>query len=253
MTNIHFKYIYILAIAFLITVGNTSVFAKADRLVAEQWQLTHVNHKAVGETKAYIEINSERTRFAGHTGCNRMFGTVDARGRQMNFSNIGTTKMFCSDVAVNSIEKDLLRILNKVTGYRLNRNRLELLDGGRVVLKFKTNDDVGLDDKKWMLEAVKGKSVSGRGAFVVFDKDKGSAGGNTGCNVFGGSYSTTGNKIAITDTISTMRACEEDGRMSLEREFLDGMQKASRFEIRGNKLTLFQKDSILLTFVGEKK
>lgn len=112
-----------------------------------------------------------------------------------------------------------------------------------------------LEDKKWVLESIAGKAIvlSASKPFVNFDVAKGSLGGDTGCNVFGGSLAVKDNLIDASNMISTMRACEEDDRMTIERQLLDGLEKADRFEIEGNKLTLFEKNAILLTFVGEKK
>jgi heat shock protein HslJ len=87
----------------------------------------------------------------------------------------------------------------------------------------------------------------------VFDKSKNGAGGNTGCNVFGGSYEADGKKIAITEIISTMRACVEDDRMSVERELLDGLRDSNRYEIKGGKLYLYAGQRLLLTLQGEDK
>jgi len=50
-----------------------------------------------------------------------------------------------------------------------------------------------------------------------------------------------------------MRACIEDERMNVEREFLGGLQNANRFEIKNAKLNLFQNDNLLLTFDAQKK
>jgi heat shock protein HslJ len=118
-----------------------------------------------------------------------------------------------------------------------------------------TDDSVKLEDKKWTLEAIKGVAVSkiGRTAFVVFDKNKGSAGGDSSCNVFGGSYTASGRTLKITDIISTMRACIEDDRMSIEREFLDGLRQANQYRIDRGKLMLYRNDRLLLTLNGETK
>ena len=116
-------------------------------------------------------------------------------------------------------------------------------------------EKIRLEDKKWLLEALNGKQVpvAGASAFIVFDAKKGSAGGNTSCNVFGGSYKAGGESIVITDIILTMRACEEDERMTIEREFLDGLQKATRYEIKRGTLYLFRGRSLLLTLRGTDK
>jgi heat shock protein HslJ len=50
-----------------------------------------------------------------------------------------------------------------------------------------------------------------------------------------------------------MRACIEDERMKIEREFLDGLENANRYEIQRDKLMLYQNNRLLLTFSGERK
>ncbi len=137
---------------------------------------------------------------------------------------------------------------------------LNLFAENRFVLKFsaaaKTVSDgensntVKLEDKKWILTSIAGKPVPKTETvpFLVFDKQKSSAGGDSGCNVFGGSYKAGDDKISITEIISTQRACIEDERMNIEREFLGGLQKATRFEIKAGKLNLYEGDVPLLTF-----
>src|SRR5205085_10751236 len=119
----------------------------------------------------------------------------------------------------------------------LTKGILTLSGGEGVTLKFSEDKSVAaqpssgqatskLDSRKWMLESISGKPISsvGKGAFIVFDPVKGSAGGDTSCNVFGGSYTTKGDKLKITETISTMRACIEDERMSIASGFLGGVR-----------------------------
>lgn len=90
-------------------------------------------------------------------------------------------------------------------------------------------------------------------AFIVFDIDIGSAGGNTSCNVFGGNYEANGGKFRHFQAISTMRACIEDNRMSVERGMFDGLRKADRYAIFENRLALYNGGQELLTFIGTEK
>ncbi|MDI1241343.1 MAG: META domain-containing protein, partial [bacterium] len=91
-----------------------------------------------------------------------------------------------------------------------------------------------------------------RGVFINFDSSKRSVGGNTGCNVFGGSYAASRNTISMKDLISTMRAFAEGGKMQTERELLDGLRRADTFGITSdNRLKLYDKGRLLLTFRGE--
>ena len=116
---------------------------------------------------------------------------------------------------------------------------------------------IGLDSFKWELVRIDGEDLKlgeGDTPFLSFDKEKGSAGGNTGCNVFGGNYEQTGeNGIRIFDTVSTMRACIEDDRMTVERKFMAALLEADRFEIDGESLKLYKGDALRLEFRGVAK
>ncbi len=255
----------LLILAAIVSAFTTAAFAQAGQIGERQWKLVQLHGMNVSNSSAaYLELNADQTRFTGNAGCNRMFGAVNVRRDRVDFSSIGTTKMACSDRRAQRLESDFIRALENANRFDRRGNSLEFYVRRRLVMKFTAQtkqrpedpaDEVRLEDKKWMLEAIRGVPVSklGRAAFVVFDKAKGSAGGNTGCNVFGGSYSAIARTLKLTEVISTMRACIEDERMKIEREFLDGLEKANRYDIRRDKLMLYQNNRLLLTFNGERK
>ena len=41
--------------------------------------------------------------------------------------------------------------------------------------------------------------------------------------------------------------------MTIERDFLDGLQKVNRYEIQHGKLTLYENKRLLLTLTGQAK
>lgn len=246
-----------LHIFFLMVFSATAAFAQKTELTGTKWELTHIDGQAVSAENVFIEINGEKTKFTGHTGCNRMFGSVDSHGAQMSFEGVGTTKMACQQGKVALIERNFLAAIDKVNGFQQKGDELELLDGRLVALKFKANksaETASLEGTKWILKSVKGTDVtlSKEIPFIKFDAAKASVGGNTGCNVFGGTYKTTGNSLSITDTISTMRACEEENRMTIERQLLDALQSADRFEIKNQKLYIYKGEELLLSFNMQK-
>ena len=243
------------------------VFAQNNRrndLSDRRWELTEINGSRVYSSKAFLEINDSDTRFSGNAGCNRMFGDVSVTGRNIDFGSVGLTRMFCNERGVMKLETDFTRALERVTRFERTGNNLSLYARNRVVLKFKgaaksSDDDnnsvVRLENRKWVLESIKNRRLPKVEItpFINFDKSKMSAGGNTGCNVFGGSYSTTRETIAITNVISTMRACIEGEGMNVEREFKNALENANRFEVAGNKLNLYRNKVLLLTFRAEAK
>jgi heat shock protein HslJ len=253
----------LIVIFTMIAFAATAAFAKPDRLSTEQWKLVQIDGKRItDDSKAYLEINIGQTRFTGNAGCNRMFGGVDVKGKKIDFSQIGTTRMFCTGTA-NRTEQAFVRALEDATRYRQVGDTLEVYKRNQLTLKFTairkgqpgTPKPTRLEDAKWVLESIQGRPAgkTAEQVFVNFDAKKGSAGGNTGCNVFGGSYSEKGGKLTITDVISTMRACEEDGKMQLERSLLDGLRSANRFEINSGKLHLYRNNALLMTFSGRNK
>jgi heat shock protein HslJ len=157
-------------------------------------------------------------------------------------------------------ENDFLKAMQGTARYERTGNTLRFLDRrGRTLLKFQRVENerssTSLESKKWVLEQIKGRQtfVALPYAFVNFNAEKGTAGGDTSCNVFGGDYSARGSSIAFSNIISTMRACVEDNKMSVERDVLDGVREARRFEIRDGRLRLYRGKELLLTFRPENK
>jgi heat shock protein HslJ len=253
----------LLVVTALLSIGIFAQGSRRNDLNDRRWDLTEINGKRLYSSKAFLEIDASESRFSGNAGCNRMFGSVTVNRANINFGGVGTTKMFCSDRDAMKLETDFTRLLERVTRFERTGNNLSLYVRNRLVLKFKgtvknDNDDnsaLKLEDKKWVLESIKGGNLPRVETvpFINFDKAKQSAGGNTGCNVFGGNYSVTRDAIAITNLVSTMRACIEDERMDVEREFTGALRNATRFEIAGRKLNLYRNKTLLLTFRAENK
>ncbi len=257
------KLIYTFAIVLF---GSIGAFAGPADIDGIQWTLTYANGRNVTSAIAYFEIDRTGSRFTGNTGCNRMFGSVDVRGQKIDFSGIGSTKRMCKLPDGSVSELAFLNALDKADKFARNANVLYVFDRqGRTILRFKRQVKLSpveepsgrrqLEEKKWVLESIRNRKTFApiKGAFINFDAAKGSAGGNSGCNVFGGEYSDKGDKIRITEIVSTMRACIEDDRMAIERDFFDGLRKANRYDIRDGRLRLFQGSTLLLTLRGERK
>lgn len=250
----------ILRVFAVISVFSIGVFAQRG-LTQSAWDLTQLNGRNVPDSNAFLTFDSARKGISGNAGCNRMFGSYSVIGNTIKFSKIGTTKMFCAKPGVMREEADFTRALASATRYSISGGKLRIYSGRREVLEFEKGRNTlslmssVLTGKKWYLDGQKApRSTIKDAAFIVFDSEKKSAGGNTGCNVFGGSY-TVGDEqaISITDVISTMRACIEDDRMSIERKLLNGLREADRYDIDNNILSLYNGEKLLLTFTGYKK
>jgi heat shock protein HslJ len=229
------------------------------------WKPVEVNGDKITQTSAFVDIASGQNRFTGNTGCNLMSGTVVVRDRnKIDLQATTMTKRACRMMKGSVPEDSFVRALNNAVRYSRHGNTLDLFNKrGTRVIRFTyvpQGGDTGgagtaLTDNKWFLESIGNRKtfVAIKGVFINFIEEKGSAGGDTGCNVFGGSYSAGKRNISITDIMSTMRACEEDGKMQLEREFLDGLRNTNRYEISEGHLRLYRKNELLLTLRGEPK
>ena len=111
---------------------------------------------------------------------------------------------------------------------------------------------IPLYDTKWSLTKIydNGKEeVVNTKAFIRFDKEKGSAGGNGSCNSFGSTASVNGNDVSFKNIFSTKMYCEEVQK--IENKYFGQLAKANRFEIKDSSLTLYQDKEKLLEFAAE--
>ena len=86
-------------------------------------------------------------------------------------------------------------------------------------------------------------------AFIKFVELNKSAGGNGSCNSFGSSITINNNEISFKNIFSTKMYCEEVQKT--EDSFFKQLEKATRFEIKSNILSLYQGEKILLEFASE--
>jgi len=256
------------AVLAIIILGLSGIGFGQHTLTSKRLRAVFLRGAAASVGSVFIQISNGT--FTGNTGCNIMNGKVNLRGERITFSGLITTKRACTQTSA-SLESSTLSALATATRYKVISGRVKLYAGNRLVAEFQTQpkpstatadepefpaDQLGIEDRKWMLESIGPKAITKteNAPYMIFDTAKSSAGGDTGCNAFGGSYTvTSGSKISITEIISTMRACIEDDRMSLEGRFLDGLRSADRYAIKANKMFLYGRGKLLLTFVGQKK
>ena len=86
-------------------------------------------------------------------------------------------------------------------------------------------------------------------AFIRFDKEKGSAGGNGSCNSFGSNTTINGNEVSFKNIFSTKMYCEEV--QQIENKYFKQLENANRFEIKDKTLFLYHDKDPLLEFSAE--
>ena len=115
-----------------------------------------------------------------------------------------------------------------------------------------------LQGPRWRLVELEGQpALAGGGArepHLIFARDSvDRVGGATGCNSMGGRYEADGERIRFSDLFSTKMACVEEERMRLQmgetESALGALERADRYAISGDTLTLSEGATVVAKFV----
>ena len=109
-----------------------------------------------------------------------------------------------------------------------------------------------LYNTKWSLKKIYKNSkeeLVNTKAFIRFDQEKGSAGGNGSCNSFGSTATISGNDVNFKNVFSTKMYCEQV--QQIENKFLGSLEKITRYEIKDKSLFLYQDKQLVLEFKAE--
>ena len=113
---------------------------------------------------------------------------------------------------------------------------------------------IPLYNTKWSLQNIysegKEEYVNTK-AFIRFDKEKGSAGGNGSCNSFGSTAAVSENEVSFKNVFSTKMYCEQV--QQIENKFLGSLEKITRYEIKDKSLLLYQDKQLILKFKAEEQ
>jgi heat shock protein HslJ len=121
-----------------------------------------------------------------------------------------------------------------------------------LLMKKQESSQLSLYETKWMLRKVqteKGLEVVNTKAFLKFDKEKGSAGGNGSCNSFGSNALVEGSTIKFSNIFSTKMYCE--AVQQTENAFFNQLGNADRFSLKGKTLSFYKGDTLVLEFAAE--
>ena len=108
---------------------------------------------------------------------------------------------------------------------------------------------------RWRLVELEGQpSIAGGGSrepHLIFSLTEGvdRVGGATGCNSMGGKYHIDGQTIHFSEIFSTKMACVEEERMRQETRFVGALERADRYSISGDTLTLNTGGTVIAKFV----
>lgn len=109
-----------------------------------------------------------------------------------------------------------------------------------------------LYETKWSLKKIHteaGVEEVNTKAFIRFDKEKNSADGNGSCNSFGSTVTISGNEVRFSNIFSTKMYCE--AVQKTEDAFFKQLGNATRFEMKGKTLSIYNDKELLLEFTAE--
>lgn len=105
------------------------------------WILENLNGKTIeqpnGRAKIpQIKIDVNELKYSGNGGCNNIFGNITVDGNTISFGPAAATRMACE----NSIESEFLTALKNISEWKIENNRLNLLQNGNAIVIFKKTD-----------------------------------------------------------------------------------------------------------------
>jgi heat shock protein HslJ len=119
------------------------------------------------------------------------------------------------------------------------------------IMKKNNREQQSLYDRKWSLKKIHHKDsveeVVSK-AFIQFNREKKSAGGNGSCNTFGSTTAIHGSSISFSNIFSTKMYCE--GVQLTEESFFRLLAKVNRYELKDKTLMLYLDKELLLVFEG---
>jgi heat shock protein HslJ len=124
-----------------------------------------------------------------------------------------------------------------------------------ILAAFTSNDSASTSfyNTKWVLQAMQSgdslKEIAPGKAFIRFNEEKKSGGGNGSCNSFGSSITVNKDSIQISSIFSTKMYCE--AVQATESSFFRLLEKVNRFEIKDKNLLLYHDKTALLSFIAE--
>jgi len=128
-----------LALGASLAAAGAAYAGEPDALADKRWQLTELageafTPKPTGGTEIVFRSNG---KLAGYAFCNSLFSSYTSESGQLAIKPIGVTMRACVDPADNDREQVFLKALRDARGWRVEGDRLTLLDGaGTVLLRF---------------------------------------------------------------------------------------------------------------------
>ncbi len=222
------------------------------------WFLIELNSNPVpSDANIYMIVDSDR--LSGNDGCNQFGGSYTLDGNSFSVGDeLMSTLMACEEPIMQRAD-EFNKALQDSAQYKITNKQLQLLaKGGKVLAVFEAQNQE-LAGTSWLAtfvltessdDASSLSSVQAVQPTMTFDQD-GQLNGNAGCNDYFANYKVDGNKLTISDSGATLKACEDD-IMAIETAFLAALNKVASYQITGTSLQLRDADdNTLISFTRQ--
>jgi heat shock protein HslJ len=197
----------------------------------------------VAGTRIRLTFDADGRRISANAGCNHLGGQAKIESGRLVVTDLATTDMGC-DRPRHDQDEWLGKLLVARPSITLTGTELVLATTTaelRLQDREVADPDRPLVGTKWVVDTLIDKDVAssipqGGTAHVTFAAD-GSLGGSAGCNMMGGSFTSTATTIRFSGIFTTKMACE-DPRMRLEQSVLDVLRDEVTYEIEANVLRI---------------
>jgi heat shock protein HslJ len=208
------------------------------------WQRNEMSDDSViivPDPSKYTVTFTPDGRLTVQADCNRAVGTYTRQGAQLTLKLGPTTLAACPP---GSLGPQFLRDLGEVVTYVFDGEQLVLnmkVDSGNMI--FSGQPPASLTGNQWRVQGINNgmggiTSVLADTQLTMTFGTDGRVSGNTGCNMFSGTYTVTGSGLTFGPLISTRRACLSDAANRQESMFLTALEKVAGYTLVGEMLTL---------------
>jgi len=138
MKQIRIHGLSLACVAFALACATADTRSSGTPLALERthWTLTALGVAATPiaktQTEAFLLFGEPPGRVSGSGGCNRLAGAYQLAGDKLTFGPIAGTRMACAEGM--SVEDALGSALGSTASFRIDRDRLDLLDASGALL-----------------------------------------------------------------------------------------------------------------------
>jgi len=214
------------------------------------WTLDNVSLPTTSPVVITAEFSGGQ--LAGSGGCNRYTAPYQTDASKLTFQGQAATTMMACPPPISEAETAYLAKLGEVRSFRIVGDRLELADEeGATILSFVATQTslVGT----WAVTSLRTPdAVTGPAQpITVTFSAQGEVSGNSGCNDFGGSYTSEGTAVSITGLAATTTNSCTPQLTQQEQNLFAALTGAAQVEAGATSVTLKMADGTIAATLAE--